>query len=360
MPERTRTGGSGLLGQLPTDRLAEHGRELLGLLAEQAIDRAVDSVEDLAERLIDYSQHGGPGLIAAITGGKEITEAKPPLRTTVKAGVTGVSASVKHAFAGMSGPHRSTRAIKAMNIVEQIDVGVPVRLAYDQWTRFQDFSQFMKKVRAVEKTSDETSSWKVQAFWSHRGWDATIVEQIPDQRIVWRSEGVKGHVDGSVSFHVMTPDMTRILVVLEYYPKGLLERAGNLWRTQRRRARMELEQFRCHVMTRVVLDPDSVQGWRGEIRNSTVVRTHEDAMAAEARESGEGRETGAAADAPTASGLDVEQGTDVVEQDTGHGGDTYADEEDDYADEDEIYDDADQPYEDEPEREPARSGGGNQ
>jgi hypothetical protein len=137
---------------------------------------------------------------------------------------------------------------------------------------------------------------------------------------------------------------------------------------------MELEQFRCHVMTRVVLDPDSVQGWRGEIRNSTVVRTHEEAMAAEARESGEGRETGAAADAPTASDLDAEQGTDVVEQDTGHGGDTYAneeddyaneeddyaDEEDDYADEDEIYDDADQPYEDEPEREPARSGGGNQ
>ncbi|MFC4016835.1 cyclase, partial [Micromonospora sp. GCM10011542] len=100
----------------------------------------------------------------------------------------------------------------------------------------------------------------------------------PDRLIHWRSKGEKGSVDGTVSFHEITPDLTRILVVLEYHPQGLFEHTGNLWRAQGRRARLELKHFVRHVMTQTALDPDSVEGWRGEIRDSQVVKDHETAL----------------------------------------------------------------------------------
>ena len=61
--------------------------------------------------------------------------------------------------------------------------------------------------------------------------------RFPHERIVWRSKGAKGYVDGAVTFHELTPDLTRILVVLEYHPQGFFEKTGNLWRAQGRRAR---------------------------------------------------------------------------------------------------------------------------
>ena len=111
-----------------------------------------------------------------------------------------------------------------------------------------------------------SSTFKAQIFWSHRTWEATILEQVPDERIVWRSKGEKGHVDGAVTFHELGPNLTRILVVLEYYPQGLFEKTGNIWEAQGRRARAELRHFRRHVMTRTILDPDEVEGWRGDDR----------------------------------------------------------------------------------------------
>ncbi|GAB3983361.1 SRPBCC family protein [Plantactinospora veratri] len=130
----------------------------------------------------------------------------------------------------------------------------------------------MKKVEHVERTSAEELTWKAQVFWSHRSWRSSTIEQVPDERIVWRSTGDKGSVDGTVTFHEVTPDLTRILLVLEYHPQGLFERTGNLWRAQGRRVRLELKHFVRHVMTETILHPDEVQGWRGEIRDGRVVR----------------------------------------------------------------------------------------
>jgi len=164
---------------------------------------------------------------------------------------------------------------------------VPLRLAYDQWTQFEDFPSFTKKVENVEQESDEKLNWKAQVFWSHRTWESTILQQIPDKRIVWRSKGAKGYVDGAVTFHELAPELTRIALVLEYHPQGFFERTGNLWRAQGRRARLEFKHFRRHVMTQAVLRPEEIEGWRGEIRDGEVVKDHETALREE-RE-GEGR-----------------------------------------------------------------------
>jgi len=90
-----------------------------------------------------------------------------------------------------------------------------------------------------------------------------------------------------VTFHELGPNLTRILLVLEYHPQGMFERTGNLWRAQGRRTRLELKHFRRHMMTQGVLHPDEIEGWRGTIHDGEVVESHEDALEREQQESPE-------------------------------------------------------------------------
>ncbi|MEE6311692.1 SRPBCC family protein [Plantactinospora veratri] len=221
------------------------------------------------ERLVRYAERGGPTGAAAKAGAGRLAEGASPAKAGLAAGLAAVKERVRTALGRGGG---AKEKLKVTNIVESIEVGVPRRVAYDQWTRFEDFPRFMKKVEHVERTSAEELTWKAQVFWSHRSWRSSTIEQVPDERIVWRSTGDKGSVDGTVTFHEVTPDLTRILLVLEYHPQGLFERTGNLWRAQGRRVRLELKHFVRHVMTETILHPDEVQGWRGEIRDGRVVR----------------------------------------------------------------------------------------
>jgi uncharacterized membrane protein len=217
--------------------------------------------------------------MAAVTGAKNLAEGKGPVRSMLGAGVKGATEGLRRMFG--KGGKGGKGKLKVTNIVESIDVGVPIDVAYNQWTQFTDFPKFSKKVENVDQVEDEKLHWKAQIFWSHREWDADIVDQIPEERIVWRSKGQKGHVDGAVTFHELAPNMTRILLVLEYHPQGLFEHTGNIWRAQGRRARLELKHFRRHVMTNAILHPDEIEGWRGVIEDGEVVQDHEEALAEE-------------------------------------------------------------------------------
>lgn len=165
-------------------------------------------------------------------------------------------------------------------IIESVDVGVPVRTAYDQWTQFQSFSTFAKGVKSANQADDTHSDWQLKVFWSSRSWKAHTIEQVPDERITWTSEGAKGTTKGAVSFHSLADNLTRVLLVLEYYPKGLFEKTGNIWRAQGRRARLDLKNFARFITLR----GEAEDGWRGEIRDGEVVVSHEDALAEEERE----------------------------------------------------------------------------
>jgi hypothetical protein len=249
-------------------------QNLLGELAELAVVATRDTISSATQRLTEYAeQGGGPGLMAAVTGAKSLSEGKSPMRSMMSAGWAGLKQ--KLGGGGKGGKGGQGKGLKVTNIVESIDVGVPVRMAYNQWTQFADFPSFMKKVEGVNQEEDTKLSWKAQIFWSHRSWESTIIMQIPDERIVWRSEGAKGYVDGAVSFHEIGPNLTRILLALEYHPQGFFEGTGNLWRAQGRRARLELKHFRRHVMTQTVLRPDELEGWRGVIEDGEVVQDHE-------------------------------------------------------------------------------------
>ncbi|MFD2767607.1 SRPBCC family protein [Micromonospora eburnea] len=269
------------------DQLGGELRNLADALAERAVQSVADRIADATGRLSEYArQGGGPGLIAAATGVQKLAEGHSPMKAVFHAGLAGGKEKLMSAVGAGGKGGRGGRMPKVTNIVETIEVGVPVRVAYNQWTRFGDFPSFMKKVERAETESDEKLTWKAQVLWSHRTWESTIVRQIPDRLIHWRSKGEKGAVDGTVSFHEIGPELTKILVVLEYQPQGLFERTGNLWRAQGRRVRLELKHFVRYVMTETVLDPDSVEGWRGEIEDSRVVRDHETALREE-QEAGE-------------------------------------------------------------------------
>jgi uncharacterized membrane protein len=285
MAQNSKTGS----GNGPVDRLKSEAVGLIDALGDRAMASVREKVEGAAGRLTDYVDGGaGPGLMAAVTGAKGLAEGKSPARSLLGAGMTAAKETVKGMFGRPGGKDgQGKKQLKLTSIVESIDVGVPVRLAYNQWTQFTEFPTFMKKVESVEQAEDEKLNWKAQVFWSHRTWESTIVEQVPDDKIIWQSKGAKGHVDGAVTFHELAPRLTRILLVMEYHPQGLFERTGNLWRAQGRRARLELKHFRRHLMREVLLHPEELEGWRGVIHDGEVVKDHESALAEEEGENGQ-------------------------------------------------------------------------
>jgi uncharacterized membrane protein len=264
-----------LASELPVDKLKDEVQNGLGVLGEKAVASLSDRLTDLTDRLNDIADGGGVVGKAAKKGTQEAAEGGSPVKGALTGGLSGVKDKVKEKLGGSSGGEKGT---KSTNIIEEIDVGVPVSVAYNAWTEFQEWSGFMKKVHNVEQEDEAKVNFKAQVFWSHRRWEAHILEQVPDEKIVWRSKGEKGHVDGTVTFHELAPNLTRILVVLEYYPQGFMERTGNLWRAQGRRARLELKHFRRHVMTQVIQNPDEVEGWRGEISEGEVERDHDEVV----------------------------------------------------------------------------------
>src|SRR3954471_11748718 len=265
----------------PIDRLKDVSQDALKALGDKVMSSVGDRLTGVTDKLEGVAE-GNPLGKAAVKGAKAKAEGDNPLLAGVKGAASGLKDKVTGGGGG--GSKGGGDATKSTNIIESIDVGVPLTVAYNQWTEFGAFPSFMKKVENVEAQEDNKLTFKAQIFLSHRQWEATIIEQIPDERIVWKSKGQKGHVDGAVTFHELGPELTRVLVVLEYSPQGLFEKTGNIWEAQGRRARAELRHFRRHVMTRSILHPDEIEGWRGTIEDGEVVESHEDAVEREEQE----------------------------------------------------------------------------
>src|SRR5687768_14965538 len=105
-------------------------------------------------------------------------------------------------------------------IEKSIEVDVPVRTAYNQWTQFEDFPRFMEGVREVRQLDDTHVHWVAEIGGKEKEWDAEITEQVPDQRIAWRSVAGEENA-GAVTFQPLGPNKARIDVVMEYDPKGV-------------------------------------------------------------------------------------------------------------------------------------------
>lgn len=252
--------------------------QYLSARAKHTARKVGSRLTEATDRLLDVDEQSGP----LAKAGSRMLHGESPAEVAgdeAAKAAEGVKDKVKSAVPGAGGGDRGDASAdtKATNIVEVLDVGVPLRTAYDHWTEYENFSGFTKGVQRAERGEEASSEWTVKVGPSTRTWKATVQEQIPDDRIVWTSEGSQGTTQGAVSFHEITPTLTRIILVLVYYPSGIVEKTGNIWRAQGRRARLDFKHFQRYV----TFAEEEAEGWRGEIRGGEVVRTHEDAMAGE-------------------------------------------------------------------------------
>ncbi len=153
-----------------------------------------------------------------------------------------------------------------MSQIEQsIEVKVPVRTAYNQWTQFEDFPRFMEGVKEVKQLDDVTLHWRAEIAGQEREWDAKISEQTPDQRIAWHDIGGATNA-GVVTFHRIDDDTTKVMLQLEYEPEGLVETAGDALGVVRARVKGDLERFKEFIESRGA----ETGAWRGEVEQEKV------------------------------------------------------------------------------------------
>ncbi|HZB04646.1 MAG TPA: SRPBCC family protein [Actinomycetota bacterium] len=149
-----------------------------------------------------------------------------------------------------------------MSTIEQsVEVNVPVRTAYNQWTQFEDFPRFMEGVEEVKQITDTRLRWRAEIAGQEREWEAEIDEQRPDERIAWHA--IDGSTNaGVVTFHRIDDGKTRVMLQLEFEPDDALEKSGDVLGLVKRRAKGDMERFKEFIESRGT----ETGAWRGEVR----------------------------------------------------------------------------------------------
>jgi len=145
-------------------------------------------------------------------------------------------------------------------IQESIDVRVPVRTVYNQWTQFESFPYFMDGVDRVVQVNDTLTHWETSIGGVHREFDAEITEQHPDERVAWNSVGGQDHA-GVVTFHRIDEQTTRVTVQMEYGPETLTEKAGAALGVVDRKVKGDLARFKEFIED----EGHETGAWRGDV-----------------------------------------------------------------------------------------------
>lgn len=145
-------------------------------------------------------------------------------------------------------------------IEETVDVVVPVRTAYNQWTQFESFPSFMSGVERVTQLTDTTTHWQTNVNGVRREFDAEITEQHPDERIAWRTVDGPFHA-GVVTFHRLDNRRTRVSLQMELDPEGLTEKAGSALGVVDRQSKGDLQRFKEFIEAKGT----ATGAWRGDV-----------------------------------------------------------------------------------------------
>jgi uncharacterized membrane protein len=146
-------------------------------------------------------------------------------------------------------------------VEQSIEVEVPLRTAYNQWTQFERFPEFMDGVEEVRQLDDTHLHWVASLGGRRHEWEAEITEQRPDERVAWRNVGGKENA-GVVTFHRLDDARTRLMVQLDFVPEGIVERVGDALGAPERRVKADLERFKELVEA----SGSESGGWRGEVK----------------------------------------------------------------------------------------------
>jgi len=132
-------------------------------------------------------------------------------------------------------------------IIESIDVDVPVTTAYNQWTQFESFPEFLDEVESITQLDDTHTRWKVRVGMFTREFDAEITEQHPDERVAWRSIGGDTAHAGVVTFHKLSDTSSRVTVQIDWEPSDALEKLGSLVGAGRHAVKKDLDNFKTFI-----------------------------------------------------------------------------------------------------------------
>jgi uncharacterized membrane protein len=146
-----------------------------------------------------------------------------------------------------------------------VEVECPVRSVYDQWTQMEEFPSFLEGVERVEQVTPTLTRWDVSVAGVHRTFDAEIVEQVPDQRLVWQSITGPSQA-GTVEFRPIAPGRTEVQLTMAFEPEGIVEKAGDALGLVERRVQGDLERFKSFIESRVLPTGE----WRGEVHGGVV------------------------------------------------------------------------------------------
>ncbi len=151
-----------------------------------------------------------------------------------------------------------------MSTIEQsIDVEVPVRTAYNQWTQFEEFPKFMDGVVEVRQLSDTRLLWRTEIGGVDESWEAEITEQVPDMRIAWHSvTGARNA--GVVTFHRLADDKTRVMLQMDYDPQGVIENVGDALGAVSLRVKGDLQRFKEFIESL----GSETGAWRGTVHQT--------------------------------------------------------------------------------------------
>jgi len=145
-------------------------------------------------------------------------------------------------------------------VTQSIDVDVPVRTAYDQWTQFEQFPRFMEGVEEIRQLDPTHTHWRTKIGGVEREFDAEITEQHPDERVAWNSTSGPDHA-GVVTFHRLSDAETRVTVQLDWSPEGVVEKVGDLLQLDERRVKGDLGRFKEFIESRGA----ETGAWRGDV-----------------------------------------------------------------------------------------------
>jgi uncharacterized membrane protein len=152
-----------------------------------------------------------------------------------------------------------------MSRVEQsIEIDVPVRTAYNQWTQFEEFPTFMEGVESVTQLDDTHLRWVAEIGGKTQEWKAEITEQHPDERVAWRAVDGKSNA-GVVTFHRLEDQRCKIMVQLDFEPEGLVETVGSAIGADERRVKGDLQRFKEMIESRGT----ETGAWRGDVEQPT-------------------------------------------------------------------------------------------
>ncbi len=260
---------------------SQDSRTITGELKDAVREAAIEVLRPVARKATTsaakYAVTQGPTLVkdklapkVADAGGaagiaKGVASKSGGIAETVGGVASGIGSKLPGGKKEGKSPSGTGRG-RRLPVEEWIDVGVDIETAYDQFTQFEDWPQFMHRVERIEQRDDTTLMWHENIWGVRRSWEAEITEQTPCERLVWRSKNGPQTL-GVVTFHRLSDNLTRIMITMDFQPKGLFEKTSSGTRISRRALKSDLMRFKAFIELR----DEATGSWEGRIEDGEVV-----------------------------------------------------------------------------------------